>query len=62
MPHPIKALNISRATARLAQDLLKAQLFLSDTTIKRFALVGKDLKLNWKSESRPHSRGNQQAY
>ena len=38
MPNPANALDISRATARVAQDLLKALAILSDTTVKRSAV------------------------
>ena len=49
-----KALDISSATAVVAPDLLKALAILSDTTVTRSAVDEKDLKLNCKSEKRPH--------
>ena len=49
-----KALDISSATARVAPDLIKAVAILSDTTVTRSAVDEKDLKLNCKSEKRPH--------
>ena len=49
-----KALDISSATARVAQDLLKALAILSDTTARRSTVDQEDLKPYWKSEKRPH--------
>ena len=39
-----KALDISDATAWVAQDLLKAQAISSDTTVRRSAVDREDLK------------------
>ena len=45
MPNPVKALDISSVTARVAPDLLlKALAILSDTTVRRSAVDGEDLK------------------
>ena len=44
MPNPVKALNISSATARVAPDLLKALAILSDTTVRKSAVDREDLK------------------
>ena len=54
MPNPVKALDISSATARVAPDLLKALAILSSKTVRRFAADRGDLKPYWKSEKRPH--------
>ena len=54
MPILSKALDISRATARVAQNLLKALAILSDTTVRRSAVDREDLKPYWKSEKKPH--------
>ena len=48
------ALKISSATAWLAASLLKALAILSDTTVRRSAVDGEDLKLYWKPEKKPH--------
>ena len=45
---------MSSATARVAPDLLKAPAILSDTTVRRSAVDGEDLKPYRKSEKRPH--------
>ena len=50
---PLKALDISSATAQVAPDLLKPLAILSDTTVRRSA-VDRDLKQYWKSQKRPH--------
>ena len=57
-----KALDISSATARVAQNLLKALAILSDTTVRRSAVNREDLKLNWNSEKGHISLGDQQSY
>ena len=44
-----KALDMSRATTRVAPDLLKALAILSDTTVGRSAVDQEDLKPFWKS-------------
>ena len=44
-----KALNISRATAQIAHNLLKALAILSDTIVRRPAVDWEDLKPYWKS-------------
>ena len=49
-----KALDISKATARVAPNLLKALVILSDTTVRRSAVDTEDLKPYWKSEKRLH--------
>ena len=51
MPNFVK--NLSSATARVAPELLKALVILSDTIVGRSA-VDQDLKTYWKSEKRPH--------
>ena len=43
MPNPVKTLDISSATARVAPDLLKVLAILSDTTIRRSAVDREDL-------------------
>ena len=50
-----KALDISSVTARVAQDLLKTQVILSDTTVKRSTVHWEDLKPYCKSQKRSHS-------
>ena len=57
-----KALDISRATAQVAPDLLKDLAILSDTSERRSAVDREDLKPYWKSENKPHSLGDQQSY
>ena len=49
-----KALDISSATARAASDLLKNQLILPDTTVRKSAVDREGLKPYWKPEKRPH--------
>ena len=49
-----KALDISSATAQVAPNLLKVQAILSETTVRRAAVDGEDLKPYWKSEKRPY--------
>ena len=49
-----KALDVSRATARVAPDLLKALTILSVTTLRRPAVDREDVKPYWKSEKRSH--------
>ena len=44
MPILSNALDISRATARVAQNLLKALAILSDATVRRSAVDRGDLK------------------
>ena len=57
------ALKISSATAWLATSLLKAQAILSDTTVRRSAVDGEDLKPYWKPEKKSHIFLNdQQSY
>ena len=53
MTNSVKSLGISSATARVASDLLKALAIPSDTTVRRSAVDGEDLKPYWKSEKRP---------
>ena len=48
----LKVLVISRATARVALDLLKTLSVLSDTTVRRSAVDWEDLKPYWKSEKK----------
>ena len=43
----LKALDISIAIARVAPDVLKAPVVLSDTTVGRFAIDWEDLKPYW---------------
>ena len=43
MPNPVKALDISSATARVAPDLLKALPILSDKNVRRSAVDQEDL-------------------
>ena len=64
-----KALDISSATAQVAPDQLSALVILSDTVVKRSAVVWEYLKPYWKSEKRPHllripkrSLGDQEFY
>ena len=54
------ALDITIATAQVAPDLLKALAILSDTTVRRSAFDGDNLKPFWKAEKRPHF--DQQSY
>ena len=49
-----KALGILNATARVAPDLLKAMVILSDTTVRRSAVDPNDLKPYWESDIRPY--------
>ena len=49
----------SRATVRVAPDLLKALGILSDTTFRRSAVYREDLKPCWKSEKGRMSLGDQ---
>ena len=53
LPNPVKCLDISTATARVAPDLLKTLAILSDTTVRRSAVDREDLKPYRKSEKRP---------
>ena len=55
------ALEISSATARVAQDLLEAIAILSGTTVRRSAVAQEDLKPYWKSEKSYISLGDQQS-
>ena len=57
-----EAIDISRATARVALDLLKALAILSHTTINRSAVDLKDLRPYWKSEKGHTSLNDQQSY
>ena len=50
MQNPVKALDISSATARAAPDLLKALVIPSDTTVRRSAVDQEDLNPYWKSK------------
>ena len=54
MPKPVKALDVSRATARVAPDLTKALPILSDTAVGRSAVYGEDLKAYCQSETNSH--------
>ena len=49
----LKPLDISIATSRVALDLLKSLVILSDTTVRRSAVDREGLKPYWKSEKRP---------
>ena len=49
-----KSLDVSRTTARVAPDLLKALAILSDTTVRRPAVDREDVKPYWKSEKMSH--------
>ena len=49
-----KALVILSATARVAPNLLKVLAILSDTIVRRSAVVQEELKPYWESEKRPH--------
>ena len=49
MPNPVKALDISSATARVAPDLLIAPAILSDKTFRRSTVHQEDLKQYWES-------------
>ena len=65
MPNPIKNLvkNLSSATARVAPELLKALVILSDTTVGRSAVDQEDLKTYWKAEKKnTFLLGDQQFY
>ena len=48
-----KALDVTSATARVAPDLLKALVILSDATVRRSAVDREDLRQYWKSEKKP---------
>ena len=48
-----EALDLSSATAQVAQDLLKAVAILSDATVSRSAIDREDLKPHWKSKEKP---------
>ena len=54
MPHLVNALNISKATARVAPDILRALEILWDLTVRRYEVDPKELKPCFKSEKRPH--------
>ena len=62
MPNPVENLDISRATIRVAPDLLKALSILSDTTVRRSPVDTEDLKPYWKSEKSHISLSDQQSY
>ena len=62
MPTLSKALDISSATARTAQDLLKALTILSETTVRRFEVDREDLKPYLESEKGHIFLGDQQSY
>ena len=64
MPKPVKSLDYIKChtTARVAPDLLKALVILSDTTVRRSAVDREDLKPYWKSEKGHISLGDQQSY
>ena len=47
-------MDISSATARVAADLLKAIVVISDTTVRKSAVDKKDLKQYRKTDKRPH--------
>ena len=49
-----KALDISSATARVAQNLIKNPAILSDATVKRSAIELADLERYWKSGKSSH--------
>ena len=57
-----KDLDIWSVTARVAPDLLKAQVILSDTAFRRSAVDREDLKSYWKSEKSHIFLGDQQSY
>ena len=57
-----KDLDIWSVTARVAPDLLKAQVILSDTAFRRSAVDREDLKSYWKSEKSHISLCDQQSY
>ena len=58
-----KALDISSATARVASDLLKTLVILSNTTVRRSAVDRENLKPYWKSVKKDQiSLGDQQSY
>ena len=61
MPNAIKSFDISRATAQVAPDLLKALVILSDTTVRRSTVDQEDVKPYWKSEKGCISLGDQQS-
>ena len=48
IPSPVKAIDISTATAQVAPDLLKALAILSDTTVSRSKVDKEDLRPYWK--------------
>ena len=50
----LKAWDISRATARVALNLLKVLTILLDISVRRSAVDQEDLNPYWKSEKRPH--------
>ena len=62
MPNPVKALDISSATASAASDLLKALDILPDTTVRRTAVDREDLKPYWNQKKDHISLGDQQFY
>ena len=57
-----KDLDIWGVTARVAADVLKAHVILSDTAFRRPAVDRDDLKSHWKSEKSQISLGDQQSY
>ena len=56
-----KALDISSAAARVALDMLKTLVILSETTVRRPTVGREDLKPYWKSEKGHISQGEQQS-
>ena len=62
MPNSVESLGISSTTARVAPDLLKALVILSDTTVRRSAVDQEDLKPYWKCRKSQISLGDQQSY
>ena len=53
-------MDISSVTAQVALHVLKVLAILSDTTVKRSVLDREETY--WKSEKRPHLRGDQEDY
>ena len=61
LPTLSNALDISSATAWVAQDLLRALVILSDIIVRRSAVDWEDFKPYWKSEKRSISLDDQQS-
>ena len=53
MSNSVKCPENIKCYSLIAANLLKALAILSDTTVRRSAVDGEDLKPNWKPEKKP---------